>query len=111
MEVIVSASGEQGDPKTTQKGETAFLVGILSLVHVLLGINRKQAISGLILPDEMGRALLKYEGDIGRFLRLAECIDTGEFAELAEITEELSLTPSDVWTHQRDAYDWVMRRV
>lgn len=109
MEAIVSSSGEKGDPRVKSKGDVAFLVGILSLVHVLLGTDRRQAISGLTLPDEMSRALLAYEGDLGRLLRLTERLDRGEFAEVAEIAQELALSPQAIWAHQCDAYDWVMR--
>ncbi|MCP4906091.1 MAG: HDOD domain-containing protein [bacterium] len=113
MEVIVSSSAgaESADPLVTAKGETAFLVGILSLVHALLRIDRKKASSGLVMPDEMGRALLKYEGELGRLLRLSECLDSGEFAEVARIAQALSLTPGEIWAHQTDVFDRVMQMI
>ena len=111
MELLVGSSGTAGDPAVKARGESAFLVGILSFVHVLFGVSRQAAISGLDLPDEMMRALLTREGGLGRLLRLAECLDTGEFVEAAEISSELSLSPQTIWHQQGESYDWVMRMI
>ncbi|HPG28805.1 MAG: HDOD domain-containing protein [Spirochaetaceae bacterium] len=110
MELAVVGSGTE-DPAIKQKAETAFLVGILSLVHVLLGVDRKAAITGLTLPPEMTAALSGYEGQLGRLLRLSECLDAGEFPEVVEIAAELGLAPATLWVHQSEAYDWVMRMI
>lgn len=111
METIAASGGAASDPAAKQKGEIAFLVGIMSLVHVLFGTSRKDAISGLTLPPEMSQALLGYEGELGRLLRFAECLDRGDFAEVAEQAAEAGLSAAEVWRHQCDAYDWVMRIV
>lgn len=111
MELLVGAGGEDANPEVKARGEVALLVGIMSLVNVLLGVDRKAAISGLTLPDDMQLALSKYEGELGRMLRLTECLDSGAFIEAAAIAEELSISPSEIWIHQRDAYDWVMRMI
>jgi EAL and modified HD-GYP domain-containing signal transduction protein len=108
MELMVLARGS-GDRASKNRGEAAFLVGILSLVHVLLGVDNKTAIAGLTLPDEIGLALTRFEGELGRMLRLAICLDCGEFAEVAEIATELSLDVHELWEHQRNAYDWVVQ--
>ena len=88
-----------------------FLIGIMSLVHVLLGVDRKKAISGLVLPDEMRLALSNYDGELGRMLRLSECLDLGEFAEASEICQELGVSPRAVWDHQRAAFEWVAQMI
>ena len=104
---LVSLSGGESDSAAKDRGEAAFLVGILSLVHVLLGVDRSAAIAGLTLPPEITLALSKCEGDLGRMLRMAICLDRGEFAELAEVAAELSLDAETLWGYQREAYDWV----
>ena len=63
----------------------------------------------MTLPDDMSRALKAYQGPMGRLLRLTECLDAGEFVELAEIARELGVAPATLWGHQREAYDWVMQ--
>jgi len=111
MELLVGAGAEDADPEKKAQGEVAFLVGIMSLVNVLLGVDRASAISGLTLPNDMQVALSNHEGELGRLLRLAECLDSGEFVEAAAIAQDVSITPSEIWAHQRDAYDWVMRMI
>lgn len=111
MELMVGAGVDGASPETKSRGEAAFLTGILSLVHVLLGVDRKTAISGLMLPEDMNNALLDYSGDLGRLLRLCECLDSGDFAESAEIAQELGTTPSAIWQQQCAAYDWVMQMI
>ena len=111
MELLVGAGVEGATPEIKARGEAAFLVGIMSLVHVLLGVDRKQAIAGLTLPDDMAQALDGYQGELGRLLRLTECLDAGEFPEVAEIAAEVGTTPQALWDHQRSAFDWVMRMI
>ncbi|MEM9176768.1 MAG: HDOD domain-containing protein [Myxococcota bacterium] len=111
MELMVGAGAEEATPDIKARGETAFLIGIMSLVHVLLGVDRKTAITGLVLPDDMRTALAGYEGDLGRMLRLAECLDSGEFVEAAEIAQELGIAPNEIWAHQCAAFDWVAQMI
>ena len=111
MELLTGAGAEEATPETKAKGEMAFLVGIMSLVHVLLGVDRSAAIGGLTLPDEMQVALASHQGELGRLLRLTECLDSGEFPEVAEISQELGLTPAAIWEQQSEAFDWVMRMI
>jgi len=109
MELLACAGAGAQDPETRSDGQNAFLVGILSLVHVLLGTDRQQAVAGLALAPELERALVAYEGPLGRLLRFSECLDQGAFAEAAEIAQELSLSPGTVWSQQSEAYEWVMQ--
>ncbi len=108
MELVVLARGSS-DAATKDRAAAAFLVGILSLVHVLLGVDSKTAIGDLSLPEDVAVALSDGSGELGRMLRLAVCLDRGEFEELAEIAAELSLDAPSLWAHQCDAYDWVMQ--
>lgn len=83
----------------------------MSLVHVLLGVDGKTAIEGLVLPEEMTLALSSYGGELGRLLRLCECLDSGEFVEVAEITSELGVPPRTLWSHQCAAFEWVAQMI
>lgn len=106
---LIALSGGGDDHESKDRGEAAFLVGILSLVHVLLGVDKETAIAGLTLPDDIGNALAKSEGELGQMLRLAVCLDRGEFAELAEVAAELSVDAKMIWTYQQQAFDWVLQ--
>ncbi len=106
---LIALSGGSDQPEVKDRGEAAFLVGILSLVHVLLGVDQETAIAGLTLPQDMANALSKWEGELGRMLRLAVCLDRGEFAEVSEIAAELSVDARTLWTYQQESYDWVLQ--
>ncbi|MFK7895843.1 MAG: EAL and HDOD domain-containing protein [Myxococcota bacterium] len=96
-------------PSGKERGHEAFLIGILSLVHVLFGMDRQAVLADLALTPEMDRALGEYGGELGRMLRLVECLDRGDFAETAELAEELDISSADLWRHQKEAYAWVMQ--
>ena len=61
--------------------------------------------------ETVGQALRKYEGELACTLRLTECLDSGEVVEDAEISKELKISAIDVWRHQCDAFDGVMRMI
>ena len=42
---------------------------------------------------------------------MTECLDSGEVVEGAEISKELKIRAIDVWRHQCDAFDGVMRMI
>jgi EAL and modified HD-GYP domain-containing signal transduction protein len=106
MELLIT-EGLFEDPDVKEKGETAFLVGMLSLVHVLLGEPAHKTVEGLGLSAEMRTALLDQQGPIGRVLATASGLDSGRFADVAEVVAELEIEPAQLWRHQRDAYSWV----
>lgn len=106
---LIALNGKNDDPEAKREGEAAFLVGSLSLVHVLLGVDKKAAIAGLTLPNDIKSALASSEGRLGQRLRLAVCLDRGEFAEVVEVGSELSIDAKTLWEYQQQAYDWVQQ--
>jgi len=94
-----------------EAAEEAFLVGILSLVHVLLGVDRASAIEGLPIFEDLQRALIHHEGEIGQLLRLVECLEAGCFVEAAALAEELDIPPERILERQLEAYEWVLRMI
>lgn len=94
-----------------EAAEEAFLVGILSLVHVLLGVDRASAIDGLPIFEDLQLALIHYEGEVGRLLRLTECLEAGGFVEAAVLTEELEIPPDRILDQQAQAWEWVLRMI
>lgn len=94
-----------------EAAEEAFLVGILSLVHVLLGVDRASAIDGLPIFEDLQLALTRHEGEVGRLLRLVECLEAGGFVEVAALAEELEIAPDRILERQLEAYEWVLRMI
>ncbi len=106
---LVASGGATEDPALKERGETAFLVGMLSLVHVLLGVTRSEAVAGLPLPESIRAAFDGGGDELGLLLRLTESLDSGAFAEVAAVASELGLDTQRVWEHQREAWEWVAR--
>jgi EAL and modified HD-GYP domain-containing signal transduction protein len=106
---LLMTEGMVDDPARKTDGETAFLVGMLSFVHVLLGVDRASAVENFALPQELHDALIDYRGPLGRMLWLAENLDAAHFVEVSEVVAELSIEPGRLWRCQQDAYAWVYR--
>ncbi|WMJ08021.1 EAL and HDOD domain-containing protein [Nitrosomonas sp. sh817] len=76
MELIAAA--ERPHDKNHQ--ERAFIVGILSLLDELLGIDMQQIVNKLGISDDMHQALMMREGRLGQALKLVEGDESGDNA-------------------------------
>ncbi len=106
MELI--ATVERPHDKNYQ--ERAFMVGILSLLDVLLGIDIHQIIDKLDIPDDMSQALLIREGRLGQELKLVEVNEKGEIAAIQSMLIELGfLRLSELADIEVQAVAWANR--
>lgn len=106
MELIATA--ERPHDKNHQ--ERAFMVGILSLLDVLLGIEMQQITDRLGIPDDMSQALLTREGRLGQELKLIEANEKGEIAAIQSILSELGfLSLSELADIEIQAIEWANR--
>ena len=76
MELIAIAER----PHDKNHHERAFMVGILSLLDTLIGIDMQQIVDKLGIPDDMSQALLTRDGRLGLELKLIEANEKGEIA-------------------------------
>ncbi len=106
MELI--AAVERPHDKNHQ--EKAFMVGILSLLDVLLGIEMQQIIDKLGIPDDMSQALICRDGRLGQELRLVELNEKGEINTIQLILIELGfLSLSELADIEMQAIGWANR--
>ncbi|MCB1985151.1 MAG: HDOD domain-containing protein [Burkholderiales bacterium] len=106
MELI--AAVERPSDKNHQ--ERAFMVGILSLLDTVLGIDMQQIIDKLGIPDDMSEALLKKEGRLGLELKLIEANETGEVTVIQSLLRELEfLSLGELTNLELEALGWVNR--
>lgn len=106
MELIATA--ERPHDKNHQ--ERAFMVGILSLLNVLLGIEMQKIVDKLEIPDDMSQALLNREGRLGQELKLIEANEKGDVAVIQLILAELGfLSLSDLADIEIQAIGWANR--
>lgn len=106
MELIAAADR----PHDKNYQERAFMVGILSLLDTLLGMEMQQIVDKLGIPDDMSQALLKREGRLGQELKLIEANENGEIAIIQSILKELGfLTLSELAGKELQATGWANR--
>lgn len=65
-------------PHDKNHQDRAFMVGILSLLDALLGIEMPQIVDKLGIPEDMSHALLSREGRLGEQLKLIEANERGD---------------------------------
>ena len=84
-------------------GDTAFIVGILSLTDVLLGITMDELVSKLNLAQDIKDALTKREGSLGSALLMTEKAEVNGLEEIQGILKQYSLATSDVLTAETNS--------
>lgn len=106
MELV--ATTERPHDKNHQ--ERAFMVGILSLLDVLLGIEMQQIVEKLGIPEDMSQALLAREGRLGHELKLIEANEKGEVSAVQSIITELGfLSLNELADIEIQAIGWANR--
>ncbi len=84
-------------PDDARFADTAFMTGVLSLVHVLFGSTIEDVVSTLPIHADIRRALLDRHGDLGLLLNAAEAAESGELLAIRAACEALTvLTPDDL---------------
>lgn len=90
--------------------ERAFMVGILSLLDVLLGIEMQQIVDKLGISDDMSQALMTRDGRLGQELKLIEANEKGEITTTQSILNELGfLSLSELADIEIQALGWANR--
>ncbi len=103
MELIATL----GQPHDKQYHERAFMTGILSLLDTLLGIALPEIINQLTLADEVKRALLSREGNLGRLLALLEEKEKNDIEAVSVILAETGfLRIGELISAELDAVRW-----
>ncbi|TFW00433.1 EAL domain-containing protein [Oxalobacteraceae bacterium OM1] len=89
-------------------GDTAFTVGIMSLMDTLFSIPMEELLEQIAVVDEVADALLHRRGRYGDMLRLVEHIERIEEAGtmLDTMLERLHLPSEELVQLQLDAFEW-----
>lgn len=86
------------------------MVGILSLLDTLLGIEMQQIIDKLGIPEDMSDALLNRGGRLGLELKLVEASEASEPNTVQSLLGELGfLNQSELTDLELEALGWVNR--
>ena len=88
-------------------GGSAFVTGILSLLHLSLGISPEELCHHLSLDGRIEAALLTRDGELGTLLTLAEMLDGNRRDTVRETVERLTFGVAELLPLQRAAFAWV----
>ncbi len=97
-------------PHDKNHQDRAFMVGTLSLLDTLLGIEMSQIVKTLSIQKDMGEALLQRRGYLGRQLDLVEANEKGELDKVLSILENLGFMQlGELTVMELDASAWASR--
>ncbi|MDT8363788.1 MAG: HDOD domain-containing protein [Nitrosomonas sp.] len=95
-------------PHDKNHQDRAFMTGIMSLLDALLGMDIREIVDKLEMPEEMTRALLRREGRFGQYLLLVEAGERNDRAEVDRIIAELGFLDAAALAHaELAALEWV----
>lgn len=96
---LLAAKGAHG----AVEPESAFMTGILSLVHVLFGLPLREVIEKLNVIPEIQGALLRREGFLGTLLDVTEKLDDDNLGEAGQLVSGLGLRLDDLFAAETGA--------
>ncbi len=95
-------------PDQPQMADTAFTVGIMSLMDALFAMPMEEFLQQIAVVDEVADALLHHKGFYGELLHLAEYLDRIEQTtpQLVDSLQALELGSEDLVALEMAAYEW-----
>jgi len=88
--------------------EQAFMVGMFSLLGVLFGMPLTEILAPLKLNALLGDALLRHEGEVGRFLQCVESSECFDDERVRSLLAQSGLTPDDWNRLTLEAHQWML---
>jgi len=82
-------------PHDKNHQDRAFMVGVLSLLDTLLGMEMSELVSTLSIQKDMGEALLTRRGHLGHQLELIEAHEKGEYETVSCMLSEMGFISMD----------------
>jgi len=82
-------------PHDKNHQDRAFMVGVLSLLDTLLGMEMSELVSTLSIQKDMGEALLTRRGHLGHQLELIEAHEKGEYETVSCMLSEMGFINMD----------------
>jgi c-di-GMP phosphodiesterase len=104
LEVIAKKRGA-----SKEELDSAFMVGMFSLLDVLFGSSLAEILQPLVLPSEVRAALLSKQGVLGAQLQLASVCDLANSVLTQSSLEEIGLDATTYYECMAQAYAWVVQ--
>ena len=65
--------------------DTAFVAGVLSGIDAVLNMDKEDALNQIALNDEIKNMILKYEGEIGSYLKVIKALEDNDWNKIAKL--------------------------
>jgi len=97
-------------PHDKNHQDRAFMVGVLSLLDTLLGVEMEKLVETLSIQKDMSEALLTRHGYLGRQLQLIEAYEKGEIEKVSVMMNEMAFLDINEFTRMElEAAAWANR--
>lgn len=83
--------------------DKAFIAGILSLIDVLLGVPKEEAVKAMWLEEDVKEAILSRKGPLGDLLTIVESVQRWNFRTIRDTLKTYGLSPPEVLEIQSKA--------
>jgi EAL and modified HD-GYP domain-containing signal transduction protein len=95
-------------PGDSASADTAFTVGIMSLMDALFAMPMRDILEKVAAADEVRAALLEREGEFGIMLKVAELLEGAQGGRaLSAALKKLGLTVKQMREIELEAFEWV----
>ena len=89
--------------KDKETADKAFIAGILSLVDVLLGVAKEEALKAMWVEEDIKEAVLRRNGPLGDLLSIVENTQRWNFKAIMRTLKNYNLSPPQVLEMQTQA--------
>jgi len=96
-------------PQNPEFADKAFMVGVISLMPAVFGVQIDEITAPLNLPDDVHQALCVREGRLGKLLELAESSEGEAIARAGTLMGMLGIGAAALNMAQTDAMAWATR--
>jgi len=105
---LLELIAQQVDPRNRGMADTAFTVGIMSLMDTLFSMPMEEILQQVAVVDAVGDALLHRKGVYGELLSLVEQMERIEEAGtmLDDLVARFRLSSEDLCNLQLSAFEW-----
>lgn len=105
---LMELVGQKLRPGNRSIADTAFTVGIMSLMDTLFSMPMEEILQQIPVIDDVSDALLHRQGYYGKLLSLVEYTEWHSKADtlLLQAMQELRLTHNDLYQLQLAAFEW-----
>jgi EAL and modified HD-GYP domain-containing signal transduction protein len=105
---LLESMVRQLHPNQRTAADTAFSVGIMSLMDALFSMSLPDVLATVAVTDEVRDALMERKGELGEMLKVAELLERGaQDPALVQSLKRLGVSSTELHAMQLATFEWV----